>query len=77
MKKVLSIIPGQPHNGKVYSSGGRVLNITSVGKNFIDIRNNIFKILKHINWKHGFWRKDIGWRVIKNENHYGNLKGDH
>jgi phosphoribosylamine--glycine ligase len=53
------------HNGKVYSSGGRVLNITSVGKNFIDIRNNILKILKHINWKHGFYRKDIGWRVIK------------
>ena len=53
------------HNGKVYSSGGRVLNITSVGKNFKDIRDNILKILKHINWKHGFYRKDIGWRVIK------------
>ena len=51
-------------NGKLVSSGGRVLNIISTGKNFRKIRKNIFKILKIINWKDGFFRKDIGWRVI-------------
>ncbi len=48
----------------LFSNGGRVLNITSTGKKFKGIRNNILKIIKKINWKYGFFRKDIGWRVI-------------
>ena len=51
-------------NNKLVSSGGRVLNITSCGNKFSNIRKDIFKIIKKINWKHGFYRKDIGWRVI-------------
>tara|TARA_A100001015_G_scaffold274158_1_gene330276 strand:- start:827 stop:2086 length:1260 start_codon:yes stop_codon:yes gene_type:complete len=51
-------------NNKLVSNGGRVLNITSTGKIFKKIRKNIFKIIRVINWKHGFFRKDIGWRVI-------------
>ena len=49
---------------ELFSNGGRVLNITSTGKKFKDIRNSILKIIKKINWKYGFFRKDIGWRVI-------------
>jgi len=30
-----------------------------------NLKSNIFKIIKRVNWKHGFFRKDIGWRVIK------------
>ena len=56
-------------NNELFSSGGRVLNITSLGKNFYSIRRRIISIIKNINWKNGFYRKDIGWRVIdKNEN---------
>ena len=56
-------------NDKILSTGGRVLNITCTGKKFLTIRNKILKILKKINWKFGFYRKDIGWKVInKNEN---------
>ncbi len=51
-------------DNKLVSSGGRVLNITSTGKKYSNIRKNIFKIIKKINWKKGFFRKDIGWRVI-------------
>ncbi len=51
-------------NDKLLTNGGRVLNITSIGKNFKKIRKNIFKIIKKINWKDGFYRKDIGWRVV-------------
>tara|TARA_Y100001970_G_scaffold293579_1_gene441318 strand:- start:4129 stop:5391 length:1263 start_codon:yes stop_codon:yes gene_type:complete len=50
---------------KIVSCGGRVLNITSTGKIYKKIRKNIFKIIRQINWKDGFFRKDIGWRVIK------------
>jgi phosphoribosylamine---glycine ligase len=52
-------------NGLLFSSGGRVLNIVVLGNNFLKVRNQIFKIIKNINWKFGFFRKDIGWRVIK------------
>ena len=49
----------------LFSNGGRVLNIVVLGSTFLGIRNQIYKIIKIINWKHGFYRKDIGWRVIK------------
>ena len=51
-------------NNQIYSNGGRVLNITSLGKSFLKVRKNIIKVLKNLNWKYGFYRKDIGWRVI-------------
>ncbi len=51
-------------DGELVSNGGRVLNVTSTGKVFKDIRNNIIKKIKKINWKEGFFRKDIGWRII-------------
>ena len=55
---------------RIVSNGGRVLNITSLGNSFLLIRKKIIKTLKKINWQHGFYRKDIGWKVInKNENH--------
>ena len=50
---------------KIFSNGGRVLNVTSIGKKFKEVRRNIFKIIKSLNWKSGFYRKDIGWRVIE------------
>ena len=52
-------------NNELFAVGGRVLNITGTGSIFKDIRNNIIKKIKKINWKHGFFRKDIGWKVIK------------
>ena len=54
---------------EILSNGGRVLNVTSIGKNFFNIRKKIIKIIKKLNWQDGFYRKDIGWRVInKNAN---------
>ena len=51
-------------NFKIFSNGGRVLNVTSKGNNFFKIRKNIINILKSLKWKHGFYRKDIGWKII-------------
>ena len=50
---------------KIFSNGGRVLNIVSVGNSFRKIRNKIISNIKKLKWKHGFYRKDIGWKVIK------------
>ena len=52
-------------NKKIFSNGGRVLNITSLAKNLVDARNNSLKKLDKINWSDGFYRKDIGWKAIK------------
>ena len=51
-------------NGKLVSNGGRVLNLTSIGSKFFDIRKRIISNIKKLSWKHGFYRKDIGWKVI-------------
>ena len=53
---------------KILSNGGRVLNITSSAKELIDARKKILTNLDKIKWDDGFYRKDIGWRAIKNEN---------
>ncbi len=47
------------------SNGGRVLNITAIGHKFLKVRKKIIKTLQNIKWKDGFYRRDIGWRVIK------------
>jgi phosphoribosylamine--glycine ligase len=56
-------------NNKIFSNGGRVLNITSVAENLSKARDQSLMNLKKINWTDGFFRKDIGWKAIKkNEN---------
>ncbi len=52
-------------NNEVYAIGGRVLNINNIGKNFRLIRNKILSLIRKIDWKKGYYRKDIGWRIIK------------
>ena len=55
---------------KLKSNGGRILNITSIGNSFFKIRKKIILIIKKLNLKNCFYRKDIGWKVIdKNENY--------
>ena len=51
-------------DNKIFSNGGRVLNITSMSKNLGEARNRSLENLKKINWQFGFFRRDIGWRAI-------------
>ena len=64
-KKIIYHAGTKLKNNLIFSNGGRVLNVVVLGSTFLSIRNEIFKIIKKINWKYGFFRKDIGWRVIK------------
>ena len=52
-------------NNKIYATGGRVLNFVSISDNFNLSRENISKNLNELNWDGGFYRKDIGYKVIK------------
>ena len=49
---------------KIYSNGGRVINFVSLSSNFKESRNKIFNKIKKLNWNGGFFRKDIGYKVI-------------
>jgi len=49
---------------KIYAIGGRVLNFVSISEDFNSARKNIFKNLDRLNWSSGFYRKDIGYKVI-------------
>ena len=48
----------------IFAIGGRVLNFVSVSNNFYQARENIFKHINDLNWLDGFFRKDIGYKVI-------------
>ncbi len=52
-------------NNKIYSIGGRVLNFVSLSYDFKNARENIIKNLGNLGWSNGFYRKDIGHKVIK------------
>ena len=48
----------------VLSNGGRVLNVVVRSSNFKSAREESLEILNEINWENGFYRKDIGYKVI-------------
>ena len=49
---------------EIYSEGGRVLNFVCVSNSFNESRNKIFQSINSLNWDNGFFRKDIGHKVI-------------
>jgi len=51
-------------NLKIFSNGGRVLNFVSMSKNFKDAREQALTLIKDLNWSNGFYRRDIGNKVI-------------
>ncbi len=52
-------------DGVVYATGGRVLNFVSLSDSFENAKKSITKNLDKLNWSGGFFRKDIGYKVIK------------
>ena len=49
---------------KIFSIGGRVLNFIAITKSFKESRRISLNLIKKLNWKYGFFRKDIGHKVI-------------
>ena len=49
---------------KTYAIGGRVLNIVCLSNNFLEARMRALNLIKALNWNDGFFRKDIGYKVI-------------
>ncbi|MBD1149580.1 phosphoribosylamine--glycine ligase [Pelagibacterales bacterium SAG-MED27] len=51
-------------NDKIYATGGRVLNFISLSDDFLQARNEVHQCIKKLNWNGGFYRRDIGFKVI-------------
>ena len=49
---------------QIYSTGGRVLNFVCISENFLDARKKVVNSIKSLDWDGGFYRKDIGYKVI-------------
>ena len=49
----------------IVSNGGRVLNFVSTTDDFSKCRNEVISLIKKLNWKNGYFRRDIGHKVIK------------
>ena len=51
-------------DNKIYAVGGRVLNFISLSNTYNEAKKNILENLEKLNWEKGFFRKDIGYKVI-------------
>ena len=49
---------------KILSNGGRVLNFVSKSNEFKKCRDSSMSLIQKLNWSNGFYRKDIGFKVI-------------
>ncbi len=52
------------YNNKIQSIGGRVLNFVCISEDFKSSRNIAIKRIDELRWSNGFYRKDIGYKVI-------------
>ena len=54
-------------DGKLIASGGRVLNVTALGRNVTEAQTSAYEMIESIDWSEGFCRRDIGWRAVARE----------
>ncbi len=52
-------------NSKTYATGGRVLGVCAKASNFETARVQAYAAVEKVDWEQGFYRKDIGWRVVE------------
>jgi phosphoribosylamine--glycine ligase len=53
--------------GKLRATGGRVLNVTALGRTVAEAQARAYEAVNLINWPNGFCRRDIGWRAVERE----------
>ena len=50
---------------EIYSNGGRVLNFVVLSNNFKNSKDKAIQLIKKLDWHNGYYRKDIGFKVIE------------
>jgi phosphoribosylamine--glycine ligase len=54
-------------DGKLLANGGRVLNVTALGRTVAEAQARAYAAVDRIDWPEGFCRRDIGWRAVERE----------
>jgi phosphoribosylamine--glycine ligase len=49
---------------KYMQQEGRVLNFISLSDDFLQARDKVHEYIKKLDWSGGFYRRDIGFKVI-------------
>ena len=49
----------------IVAIGGRVLNVTALGKDVAEAQARAYAAVQKIQWNGAFYRNDIGWRALK------------
>jgi phosphoribosylamine---glycine ligase len=52
---------------RTLANGGRVLNVTAMGRTISDAQAKAYEAVSKIDWPEGFCRRDIGWRAAERE----------
>jgi len=52
-------------DGRFYTNGGRVLNVTALGGSFSEARDRVYGCIDRISFEGAHYRKDIGHRAMK------------
>lgn len=55
----------QRQGADILAVGGRVLNVTALGKDVAEARARAYAAVDQIHWKGAFFRRDIGWRALE------------
>ena len=53
--------------GRILANGGRVLNVSAIGKTVGEAQARAYQAISRIRWPDGFYRHDIGWRAVERE----------
>ena len=55
----------QKQGDDILAVGGRVLNVTALGKDVAEAQARAYAAVAKIHWQGAFYRHDIGWRALK------------
>ena len=61
------IAGAKPENGRLLTSGGRVLGVTAVSENLETAIDDAYAAVKKVHFKNSYYRKDIGSRALEAE----------
>ena len=52
---------------RILANGGRVLNVSALGKSVGEAQARAYEAVDRIKWSGGFCRRDIGFRAVERE----------
>jgi phosphoribosylamine--glycine ligase len=51
--------------GRILANGGRVLNVSAIGRDIAQARERAYRAVDLIDWPQDLCRRDIAWRALE------------